>query len=82
MHHAHSSHSLPPRSSFDGAVPKAGDPNVATLPTLDSPFIRQLCRCLRTGKSTATLHDLSRWRLRCSGTATRLDGLQCSTCCR
>lgn len=42
-------------------VPKAGDPNVATLPALDSPFIRQLCRCLRTGKSTTTMHDLSRW---------------------
>ena len=46
------------------AVPKAGDPNVATLPTLDSPFIRQLCRCLRTGKSTTTMHDLSRWGVR------------------
>lgn len=43
------------------AVPKAGDPHVATLPTLDSPFIQQLCRCLRSGKSTATMHDLSRW---------------------
>ncbi|PRW58893.1 magnesium transporter MRS2-7 [Chlorella sorokiniana] len=42
------------------SVPKAGDPHVATLPSLDSPFIRQLCRCLRTGKSTATMHDLSR----------------------
>lgn len=42
------------------AVPKASDEHLATYPTLDSPFIRQLCRCLRTGKSTATLHDLSR----------------------
>lgn len=41
-------------------VPKVGDPQVATFPCLDNPFILQLCKCLRTGKSTATLHDLSK----------------------
>lgn len=42
------------------SVPKVGDPQVATFPCLDNPFILQLCKCLRTGKSTATLHDLSK----------------------
>lgn len=42
------------------SVPKASDARVAAFPTLDNPFIKQLCKCLRTGKSTATLHDLNR----------------------
>ena len=51
----------PPRALLPvPAVPKASDPAVATFPTMDSPFVKQLCTCLREGKSTATLHDLSR----------------------
>ncbi|KAL4425925.1 hypothetical protein ABPG75_009941 [Micractinium tetrahymenae] len=42
------------------SVPKSADPRVATFPCMDNPFVHQLCKCLRTGKSTATLHDLSK----------------------
>ncbi|PSC73830.1 U4 U6 small nuclear ribonucleo Prp31-like [Micractinium conductrix] len=42
------------------SAPKPSDPRVTTFATVNNPFVRQLCRCLRTGKSTATLHDLSR----------------------
>ncbi|KAL4420981.1 hypothetical protein ABPG77_001300 [Micractinium sp. CCAP 211/92] len=42
------------------SVPKSSDPRMATFPCMDNPFVHQLCKCLRTGKSTATLHDLSK----------------------
>ncbi|KAI3438509.1 hypothetical protein D9Q98_000937 [Chlorella vulgaris] len=41
------------------SVPKATNPSVAAFPTLDNPFIRQLCKCLRS-KSSASLHELNR----------------------
>lgn len=54
LHHATSPRCNPP------AVPKSSDPRMATFPCMDNPFVHQLCKCLRTGKSTATLHDLSK----------------------
>lgn len=41
-------------------MPKASDPRIATIPTLDSPFIKQLCKCLRTGQSTGAMQNIAR----------------------
>ena len=32
---------------------------MATFPSLDSPFVKQLSRCLRTGRSTAKMREIS-----------------------
>ena len=51
----------PPHTRPTPAVPKPSDPRAAVFPTqLDNPFVKQLCKCLRTGTSTSVLHDINK----------------------